>query len=340
MFPRNAKNPLDWQASLMNAITDPQELLTLLELDMNLLPAAIKAAGLFPLIVPRSFVARMQRGNPNDPLLRQVLPLEAETHEVPGYSTDPLQETKFNPLPGLLHKYHGRVLITFVGTCGINCRFCFRRHFPYGNNNPGTAGWDKIIEYIARDSSIQEVILSGGDPLVATDKMLQNFTDKLNSVPHIKRLRLHSRMPIVLPERITPSFIEWISSLKQKPILVVHCNHPQELSPEVTAAMDLLQKARVVLLNQTLLLKGINDHVDILAELNESLFAAGIQPYYLHVLDKVQGTAHYDLSLTTAQQLYTALLSRQSGYLVPKLACEQPGAPAKTLLSPLEFYTA
>jgi EF-P beta-lysylation protein EpmB len=241
-----------------------------------------------------------------------------------------------NPVPGLLHKYQGRVLLTFVGTCGINCRYCFRRHFPYGDNNPGTEGWERALNYIAHDTSIDEVILSGGDPLVANDKTLRVFSEKLNAIPHIKRLRIHSRMPIVLPERISPDFIQWISELKQKPVLVTHCNHPQEINEAVKDAMHALSKVGVVLLNQAVLLKGINDDVDTLVDLSETLFAAGIQPYYLHLLDKVQGSAHFDLAEKRAQTLHWELSQRLSGYLVPKLVYEKAGAPAKLSL---ELYT-
>ncbi len=328
-----------WQSSLSQAITQPKQLLELLDLDTELLEAAEAAAQLFPLKVPRGLIDRMEKGNPADPLLMQVLPLGAELHPVPGYSPDPLGEADANPVPGLLHKYHGRVLLTLTGTCLVNCRFCFRRAFPYADNNPGRAGWDQAIEYIANDTSIEEVILSGGDPLVANDVVLQSLTDKLNTVPHIKRIRIHSRIPILLPERITPDFLAWVTQLQQSLVLVVHCNHPNEISPAVTTAMRALQQAGVVLLNQSVLLKGVNDQADTLVALSKALFAAGIQPYYLHVLDKVQGTAHFDLPIATAKALHWEMSKRLSGYLVPRLVCEQPGAPAKLGLTALEFYT-
>jgi EF-P beta-lysylation protein EpmB len=324
-----------WQTALTQAVTDPLELLTLLELDLGLLESAKVAAHSFPLLVPRGFLARMQKGNLKDPLLRQVLPLGIET-SVPssssGYEVDPLQESKFNPIPGLLHKYQGRVLLTLVGTCAINCRFCFRRHFPYAENNPGSAGWEKALNYIAKDPSISEVILSGGDPLIVTDRVLQAFTDRLNDIPHIQRLRIHSRLPIVLPERITPELIQWISQLKQKPVLITHCNHPQEINHEVKKAILALKEAGVVLFNQSVLLKGVNDSVETLVALSEALFEIGLQPYYLHTLDKVQGTAHFDLDLQIAQKLHSKMNQQLPGYLVPKLVCEQAGALAKISL--------
>ncbi len=328
-----------WQTALKNAVTTPKELLELLQLDMQLLNSAEAATKLFPLIVPRGYLARMQKGDLNDPLLRQVLPLEAELQETLGYHRDPLEEKNFNPVPGLLHKYYGRVLFTLVGTCAINCRFCFRRHFPYAENNPGTAGWDKAIAYIAEDPTITEVILSGGDPLVASDATLTHLTEKLATIPHLKRLRIHTRIPIVLPERITPEFIHWITGVKLKVVLATHCNHPQEINQEVRDATRALRDAGVVLLNQTVLLKGVNDNVETLVTLSEALFAAGIQPYYLHTHDKVQNTAHFDLPLETAQQLHKQMAQRLSGYLVPKLVCEQAGAPAKISLETREFYT-
>jgi EF-P beta-lysylation protein EpmB len=332
----NSTKTCAWQTALGQAISDPAELLNILELDPNLLDAAKSAAKLFPLKVPRGFVARMQKGNINDPLLKQILPLGAELIETPGFNKDPLQEADVNPIPGLLHKYKGRVLLTFVGTCGINCRYCFRRHFPYGENNPGTEGWERALKYIAEDQTIDEVILSGGDPLVANDKSLRVFSEKLNAIPHIKRLRIHSRMPIVLPERISPEFIQWLRDLKQKPVLVTHSNHPQEINHAVRAAMRLLTEAGVVLLNQAVLLKGVNDNVETLIALSETLFAAGIQPYYLHLLDKVQGSQHFDLAVQHARTLHWELSQRLSGYLVPKLVYEKAGAPAKLSL---ELYT-
>jgi EF-P beta-lysylation protein EpmB len=328
-----------WQAALIDAVTDPQELLELLELDPILLTAAQAAAKLFPLKVPRGFIARMQKRNIADPLLRQVLPIGDEYQEVRGFTPDPLGEAKMNPLPGLLHKYQGRVLLTPTGACGVNCRFCFRRHFPYTKNNPGVEGWQQALNYIAEDKSITEVILSGGDPLVMSDTSLQDLTQKLNSISHLKRLRIHSRMPIVLPERITSELITWLTSSRLKPVLVTHCNHPQEINQPVMTAMRYLTESGVYLLNQAVILKGVNDNVATLVNLSEALFAIGILPYYLHLLDKVQGTAHFDIDLKAAQALHSQMAQQLPGYLVPKLVCEQPGAPAKVRMENFEFYT-
>ena len=332
----NSTKTSAWQTALVQAITDPSELLTYLELDQALLPAAKAVTKLFPLIVPRGFAARMEKGNPDDPLLRQIMPMNIELEEAPGFQTDPLQESRVNPVPGLLHKYHSRVLLTFVGTCAVNCRFCFRRHFPYTENNPGTEGWNQALAYIANDETISEVILSGGDPLVANDKMLLAFTERLNQISHVKRLRIHSRMPIVLPERISPDFIAWTRTLNQKVIMVTHCNHAQEINEPVKQAIKKMTDAGITMLNHTVLLKGVNDNIETLVALSEALFENGVLPYYIHMLDKVQGAAHFHVKLKMAQQLHAALQQRLSGYMVPKFVFEEPGAPAKVSL---DLYT-
>lgn len=329
-----------WQTELIEAVTCPEELIRLLELDPSLLPAAKEAAKRFPLKVPRHFVARMQKGNVHDPLLQQVLPIHDELTVTPGYVADPLDEKTYNPIPGVLHKYHGRVLLTVVGTCAINCRYCFRRHFPYENNNPGKKGWERALQYIRETPSLSEVILSGGDPLVADDDILKKFVEDLAQIPHVTRLRIHTRLPIVLPSRITPELVAWTTATRLKIIVVTHSNHPHEINPDVRLALRRLSDANIPLLNQTVLLKGINDSVELLCELSETLFSAGILPYYLHVLDKVQGAAHFDMGRKTAKELHWGMSQRLSGYLVPKLVCEQPGAPAKLSLESGELYTA
>ena len=332
-------NKTDWQIALSNAVTNPKELLTLLDLDLDLLDSAIAASKLFPLKVPRSFIQRMEKGNVNDPLLCQVLPLHAEFDRPVGYALDPLQEATTNPIPGLLHKYHGRVLLTTIGSCAINCRYCFRRAFPYAKNNPGTAGWFQAVDYIAQDTSINEIILSGGDPLLVNDMNLQSLIEKLAVISHVKRLRIHSRLPIVLPERITPELIHALTTTRLKIVVVVHSNHPNEINHEVTQAASALTQANILVLNQSVLLKNINDTVDTLVALSDRLFEINIQPYYLHVLDKVQGAAHFDLPIVTAQRLHWEMAKRLPGYLVPRLVCEQAGAPAKLPLGTSELYT-
>lgn len=335
----NLHKTTPWQTALIKAVTDPKELLELLELDNSLLSQARAAATLFPLKVPHGFIARMQKGKIDDPLLRQVLPIDAELQNIPGYTTDPLREKNVNPLPGLLHKYPGRVLLTLTGACAINCRFCFRRHFSYEDNNPGMAGWEQTLEYIKQDKTLTEVILSGGDPLILNDHRLHELTQKLSAITHLKRLRIHSRIPIILPERMTSELITGMTHPHLKTILVVHCNHPNEINSAVSDAMQPLTRAGITLLNQSVLLKGINDNSATLIALSEALFASGIQPYYLHVLDKVQGTAHFDLARRTALQLHHEIAQQLSGYLVPKLVCETSGKLAKTPINPEFFYT-
>lgn len=326
----NTKQP--WQSALANLITDPAELLQLLELDMTLLPAAKLAAQQFPLRVPRRFVDLMQKRNLQDPLLLQVLPLHAELQDHPGFVQDPLQEKNANPVPGLLHKYHGRVLITLTSACAVHCRYCFRRHFPYAENNPGTRGWEKLLDYIASDNTISEVILSGGDPLSLSDKLLQSFTTQLSIIPHVKRLRFHTRLLVMLPERVTEEFIYWLSSLRFDTAIVIHVNHPREIDSAVVKSLQSLRQANITLLNQSVLLKQVNDDAIVLAELSERLFSAGVLPYYLHLLDKVQGAAHFDVDQDKAMQIHQQLMRMLPGYLVPRLVCEEAGATSKTLL--------
>jgi len=326
-------NNLSWQTALKNAVTEPQQLLELLELNSALLPAAQQAAKLFPLRVPRGFIARMQKGEPLDPLLQQVLPLGAELIETSGYVSDPLQEKSANPLPGLLHKYHGRVLLTVTSACGVNCRFCFRREFPYAENNPGVAGWEAALQYIAADPSIHEVILSGGDPMVAADKQLAALTAKIAEISHVTTLRIHTRLPIVLPERITAELIQGLTTTRLQGVMVLHCNHAQEIDAHVIAAMKMLQDAGITLLNQSVLLKGINDSVVTLVALSKKLFSAGILPYYLHQLDKVRGVAHFEVDDARARDLVAHMTQQLPGYLVPKLVREIPGVAAKVGLS-------
>lgn len=322
-----------WQASLRDMITDPKELFAILDLDANLLEDAMAASNIFPLRVTRSFVSRMKKSDFNDPLLKQILPLGVELVRASGYEKDPLQEKKANPIPGLLHKYKGRVLITLTSACPIHCRFCFRRHFPYSENNPGKMGWEKIFQYIEKNKTIHEVILSGGDPLIVSDDMLMQFTQGLAPIFHLKRLRIHTRLPIMLPERITNEFLAWTSQLKQKLIIVIHCNHPQEINKPVKESLAKLKKAGITLLNQSVFLKGINDDLETLINLQETLFNAGVLPYYLHALDKVEGGAHFDLDINLAKKLHTELTNHLPGYLVPRFVCEIAGKPSKTLLS-------
>ncbi len=322
----------DWQTALGQSITDPAELLDVLGLGPEWLPAARDAGRAFPLRVPRGFVARMRRGDPNDPLLRQVLPLEAELLPASGFSTDPVGDRAAGQAPGVLHKYQGRVLLTATGACAVHCRYCFRRHFPYEQANASADGWSIALDTIGADSSITEVILSGGDPLTLSDRRLAGFVQPLARIPHVTRLRVHSRLPVVLPERITPSLCDALADTRLRVVMVLHANHAQELDASVRQACVRLAERGILLLNQSVLLRGVNDSVEALAMLSEALFAAGVLPYYLHQLDRVQGAAHFEVSDETAIALHAGINACLPGYLVPRLVREVPGAPGKSPL--------
>jgi len=327
--------PASWQQSLANAVTDPVELLEALGLPLDLLPGAKQAARLFGLKVTHSYLKRIQKADPQDPLLLQVLPHLAETLPQPkDFSHDPVGDHDATQVPGVIHKYHGRVLLITTAACAIHCRYCFRRNFPYADSHAGHNQWQTALNYIAGDKSIEEVILSGGDPLVLADHKLADLCQKLSEIPHLKTLRLHTRLPIVLPERINDNFLNWTNNARLKIVLVVHCNHPNEINNEVTVALKKLCDTGMPIFNQSVLLKNINDSVDILAKLSKELFSAGVTPYYLHQLDPVTGAAHFAVSMEKARDLCDRLSAILPGYLVPRLVAEQPGMPAKTLLTP------
>ena len=315
-------------------MTDPAELLGLLGLGPQWLEPARAAARQFPLKVPRGFVARMRHGDPRDPLLRQVLPLGAELDEVPGYLADPVGDLAAKAGPGVLHKYEGRALLVTTGACAVHCRYCFRRHFPYDDENASRDGFGPALDAIRGDTSIGEVILSGGDSLALSDRRLSLLFEGLRAIPHVRRVRLHTRLPIVLPERIDRAFLDAWTGVPLQKVVVVHANHAREIDGSVRAAIADLRATETTVLNQAVLLRGINDSVANLVELSETLFAAGVLPYYLHVLDRVAGAAHFDLPVETAQRLVADVATHLPGYLVPRLVREEPGAPAKTVLPP------
>lgn len=321
-----------WQQALRDCITNPQELLQQLQLDQQIPLAKQQAIAHFGLRVPRQFVSRMQIGDIHDPLLRQVLPVVEEMQQVEGFSHDPVGDLAANKLPGLLHKYHGRALLTVTGSCAIHCRYCFRREFPYQNNNPGRKGWQAVFDYLAKDTTIEEVIFSGGDPLSASDHHLIELIKHIESIAHIQRLRLHTRLAIVIPQRISTELLNAFKNSRLDVIMVMHCNHANEIDTTVASATQKLRTAGVQLLNQSVLLKGVNDTVGGLTDLSKRLFTVGILPYYLHMLDKVNGAAHFLVDDTTAKQLITQVSEQLSGYLVPKLVREQSGLGAKRLL--------
>jgi EF-P beta-lysylation protein EpmB len=323
-----------WQQALAEAISDPAELCRELALDPSAVAAALPAARQFPLRVPRSFVAKMRRGDPRDPLLLQVLPLAAELDVVEGYGCDPVGDLASRASHGLLHKYSGRALLIATGACAVHCRYCFRRHFPYAEESALSDGWSSALEHLAKDPTVSELILSGGDPLSLSDRRLRQLSDGLKSIPHIRRLRIHTRYPVVLPERIDDGLIEWLRSVDMQKVVVLHANHPREIDGETRDACRHLSETGATLLNQAVLLAGINDDPVTLAELSETLFDARVLPYYLHVLDRVQGAAHFDVPEATALALHTELAARLPGYLVPKLVREIAGAPAKMPVRP------
>ena len=333
-YPRQHE-PARWQSEMAEAFTSITALAQAIGLDSRQMAAAEATIEGFQLRVPASYVRRMRRGDPLDPLLLQVLPRAEENAELPGYTSDPVGERSAVRAPGLLQKYAARALLITTSACAIHCRYCFRREFPYSEQGDDAPRWSTALEEIARDESIEEVILSGGDPLSLSDARLTGLTDALAKIPHIRRLRVHTRQPIVLPSRVDAGLRHWLDGLRWPTVFVLHCNHPNEIDGEVRAACESLRAAGVTLLNQSVLLKGVNDSVPVLTELSHRLFEAGVLPYYLHVLDRVRGAAHFDVPEDTAQLIAGQLVARLPGYLVPRLVREVHGAPAKVTLPPL-----
>lgn len=318
-----------WQLALSRAVTDPAVLLQELDLSPQLIDPARRAAAAFGLKVPRSFLARMHKGDLDDPLLRQVLPLDAELADVQGFVSDPVGDLASTDGAGVLHKYQGRALLITTGACAVHCRYCFRREFPYSENLAAAANWQPALETLAADPSIREVILSGGDPLVLADHKLRALTEGLAQIPHIERLRIHTRLPVVLPERVDAGLKAWLGSLKSRLVVVIHANHANEIDTSVERALADLTGCGATLLNQSVLLKGVNDSPDALVNLSERLFEAGVLPYYLHLLDPVRGAAHFRMDDSSAVEIVQAAAARLPGYLMPRLVREKPGAAFK-----------
>lgn len=325
---------LSWQEELKQLITQPEELFEMLELDAALLPDAKTVAQQFPLRTTRSFASRIRKNDVNDPLLRQILPLHAEQHFVPGFSPDPLQEAHFNKQRGIVHKYRNRVLLIGTTSCAIHCRYCFRREFDYANNRMSRADWGEALAYISADKGIDEVILSGGDPLMMNNTQLQQLVAALADIPHVQRLRIHSRLPIVLPARIDDELLTLLHESRLRPVWVLHCNHAQELDTEVRNALRAIAGKGMTLLNQSVLLAGVNDRTETQVALNLSLFDSSVLPYYLFLLDKVSGTGHFDVDDQTVAAIYEGMRARLPGYLLPRLVREEPGKIAKTVILP------
>ncbi|HEX5420092.1 MAG TPA: EF-P beta-lysylation protein EpmB [Gammaproteobacteria bacterium] len=318
-----------WQQVLRGAVRDVRELAELLELPVEALGAAPDAARDFPLLVPRGFVARMRKRDPRDPLLLQVLPRSLELLSSPGFDADPVREQAFSN-GGIVEKYSARVLLVASGACPVHCRYCFRRQFPYAEQLAARDGFETALAKLRARPDLEEVILSGGDPLSLGNRRLASLFDALAGIGSIKRVRLHTRFPIVLPERVDAGLVGILRSARFPVVIVVHANHARELDASVAQALASLKEAGATLLNQSVLLAGVNDDADVLAELCERVFACGVLPYYLHLLDRVAGAAHFDLAESRARALHAALLARLPGYLVPRLVREIPGGPSKT----------
>ncbi len=323
----------NWQREYKSSVTDIDELCRLLNLRPDQLPISLSSHKQFSLRVPKSYIQRMERSNPNDPLLLQILPSINEQQIVKGFTKDPVGDLQSVTSTGLLQKYDGRALLLATSRCAIHCRYCFRRHFPYSEQNPRYDAWQQALNELERNTSIHEVILSGGDPLVLSDSELKTLVKKIEAINHIKRLRIHTRLPVVIPNRVCDELLDWITHSRLKIIVVLHINHAQEINQEFTSKIQQLVKMQCTLLNQSVLLKNINDDSASLITLSEALFANNILPYYLHTLDKVEGAAHFEVSETHAQKLMREVAKRLPGYMVPKLAREMPGQDAKSLIS-------
>ena len=321
----------DWRTQLRNAYRSPAQLLKALAFsDEDIINMVADEQG-FTTLVPQAFVAKMSNNDANDPLLLQVLANADEAIEDTNFVSDPLQEASFNPQPGVVHKYHGRALLITAGHCAINCRYCFRRHYPYAEQRRGRDQWQQSLAYIADHNDIEEVILSGGDPLALTDAALFDLISAIEGIKHIKRLRIHSRLPIVLPARITNELCNRLKGSRLTCVMVVHANHANELGEDVAQACDLLRHSKVQLLNQSVLLNRINNSLDSLKQLSERLCDIGVMPYYLHLPDHVAGTTHFFVNVERGQDLIQQMRACMPGYLVPKLAREEPGQLNKTI---------
>jgi len=318
-----------WQTALAQAIRDPAQLLQQLDLPMALLPAAQAAARQFPLRVPHSYLQRIRPADPNDPLLRQVLPLAAELDGNPAGLTDPVGDLAAMSSPGLLHKYHGRALLVATGACAIHCRYCFRRHFPYADGNPLHQHRRATLDYLRAHPDVNELILSGGDPLSLPDSQLAGLIRECEDIPHLRTLRLHTRLPVVLPERVDTKLCEWLTTTRLAKVIVLHINHPQEIDQDVILAIEALRRSGATLLNQSVLLRGVNDTAETLIRLSQALFTAGVLPYYLHQFDPVQGAMHFAVPLSEGRALLDRIRASLPGYLVPRYVQEIPGMAAK-----------
>ncbi len=313
-------------------VTTAEELSQITGLPLAQLKRDFVAHDEFRVRVPRPFLKRVKQGDAQDPLLLQVMPQAVELDKVPGFGPDPLVEQAAE-IPGLLHKYKSRVLLIVRPGCAVNCRYCFRRHFPYPEHQNNKARWQQALDYIARQSEVNEVIFSGGDPLMASDDQLDWLIGQIEGIPHVRRLRFHTRFPVMIPSRITDGLCQRLEHSRLKVVMVLHCNHANEIDDDLTQAMARLRQSKVHLLNQSVLLAGVNNTLEAQVDLSEALFAAGVLPYYLHLLDRVDGAAHFDVPEAQAQELVRSMLAELPGFLVPKLTREEAGKPSKTPIS-------
>jgi EF-P beta-lysylation protein EpmB len=332
---RTSRRPIlrTWRDELRLAVREPAELLVALDLPAELADSARQAAGSFPLFAPWPYIGRMKKGDPADPLLRQVLPLADELVEQPGYSIDPVGDTAARLAAGLLQKYSSRTLLVTTGACAIHCRYCFRRHFPYSESPKAPDAWQPAIDRIVADESIDEVILSGGDGLTLVDGHLRELARRLAAIPHVRRLRVHTRLPIVIPQRVTSDLLDWLRGTRLAPIMVVHANHPQEIDEEVAAALTRLIEAGIPVLNQAVLLRGVNDNASALIELSRRLVDLRVMPYYLHQLDRTVGTAHFEVPISRGLELIAQMRRSLPGYAVPRYVQEVAGESHKRVLA-------
>lgn len=323
----------NWRQVLSESVREPKTLLLRLGLNENDVPH-VDLNNPFATLVPEPFIGQMRYGDAYDPLLRQVLPLRVEQNEISGFSQDPLGEREANVGAGVVHKYHGRLLLMLASGCAINCRYCFRRHFPYSENRLSKENWQKALSYIQKNTDLSEVILSGGEPLLVADERLEKLIQELENISHIKRLRIHTRLPVVIPQRLTSKLKRVLDSSRFGVTVVLHCNHQNEISQQLEAKLLEFKNSGITLLNQSVLLQGVNDNEQALVDLSERLFTVGVLPYYLHLLDSVKGAAHFSVKDEAALMIYENLQKRLPGYLVPKLVREQAGEAQKTLLIP------
>jgi len=322
-----------WQTVLKTAIRDPAKLCQKLALPSSWQKAAERAASLFPLFAPEPYVARIAPNNPSDPLLRQILPIEEEFDSIPGFVSDPVGELEAQLVPGLLQKYQGRALLVTTGACAIHCRYCFRRHYPYSEQPHSLEQWVPALEAIAADTSLEEIILSGGDPLTLVDSHLAELVKRLGEIKHLQRIRIHTRLPIMIPQRVNPELLNWLTETRLTPIFVIHCNHANELDDQVAASLGRITEAGIPLLNQAVLLRGVNDDEESLVMLMKKLVQLRTMPYYLHQLDRVQGAHHFEVPVERGLSLMRHLAAALPGYAVPRYVQEQPGQPGKTILA-------